>query len=291
MAETRLSTGILTGFEKDWHQRSRGQRARFWTGTGVFVAVALAAAWSGRVDPLVLVRDSGHIVDYFRDCLPTLGWATFGADLRAWFWGLGRWSAAILDTVLIAILATVVSAVLAFGASFAASKNLVPGWVYWISRRFLELCRGVPELLYALLFVQAFGLGALPGVLAIVVHCLGSLGKLFAEVNESAQMGEWEGVRAAGGNWAERIRFGIVPQVLPNLASYTILRFEINIRAATVIGFVGAGGIGMHLMTAIRSFQYQDISAIILMILVVVVVLDRVSEALRFRLIGQEARS
>lgn len=281
----------VTPFEQEFRTRIRAQRARFWAGTLVFVLVALATAWSGRVDLGLLIRDFNHIVDYFRDCLPTLGWATFGADLRAWFWGWNRWLWAILDTILIAILATLTSAVLAFAASFLASKNLVPGWIYWLSRRFLEVCRGVPELLYALLFVQAFGLGALAGVLAIVVHCLGSLGKLFAEVNENASMGEWEAVKASGGTWAERIRYGIVPQVLPNFASYTLLRFEINIRAATVIGFVGAGGIGMHLMTAIRSFQYQDISAMVVLIVLVVIALDRASEALRFRLIGGEVRS
>ena len=149
----------------------------------------------------------------------------------------------------------------------------------------------MPELLYALLFVQAFGLGALPGVLAIVVHSTGSLGKLFAEVNENASMLELEGVKATGAPWAQRIRYGLVPQVLPNFASYTLLRFEINIRAATVIGFVGAGGIGMHLMTAIRSFQYQDISAIVLMIVAVVIALDRGCDALRSRLIGREDRA
>lgn len=281
----------VDSFEAKFQSLARSHRLRFWTGTALFCVVCLVAARVGRLAPGAFVRDFSHIIDYFRDCLPSLGASSFGADIMAWYWGFGRWLSALFDTVLIAIIATFGSAVIAFVCSFLASKNLVPGWVYWLTRRAFELCRGVPELLYALLFVQAFGLGALPGVLAIVVHSTGSLGKLFAEVNENASMPELEGVRAAGGSWAERIRYGLVPQVLPNFASYALLRFEINIRAATVIGFVGAGGIGMHLMTAIRSFQYQDISAIVLMIVAVVIALDRGCDALRFRLIGREDRA
>jgi len=279
------------GFETAFRKHRQTHARRFWLGTLFFIVVGGAAAIAGRLDPLMFIRDFDHIGSYFRDCLPTLGLTTFGADLKDWYWGLGRWLSALLDTVLIAIMATVASALIAFVLSFFATKNLVPGWMYWLARRTFEICRGVPELLYALLFVQSFGLGALPGVLAIVVHSIGSLGKLFAEVNENASPSEMDGVKAAGGNWAERVRYGLVPQVLPNFASYALLRFEINIRAATVIGFVGAGGIGMHLMTAIRSFQYQDISAIVLMIVVVVIGLDQLCEKIRFRLIGREARS
>ncbi len=276
-------------FDAEYGKRDKSGKLRFWVGTTLFLLVAGIAARFGRIDPLAFIRDFPHITDYVRDCLPHIALGSFGADLADWYWGLNRWLMALVDTVFIAVISTIASSAFAFALSFCASKNLSPPWLYWLTRRFFELCRGIPELLYALLFVQAFGLGALPGVLAITVHSIGSLGKLFAEVNENAAMGEWEGVKAAGGGWFERIRYGIVPQVLPNFASYALLRFEINIRAATVIGFVGAGGIGMHLMTAIRSFQYKDISAIVLMLIVVVFIIDKGCENIRFRLIGTEA--
>jgi phosphonate transport system permease protein len=126
----------------------------------------------------------------------------------------------------------------------------------------MELARSVPELVYALIFVFAFGLGSLPGVLAIAIHSCGALGKLFSEVNENINMDHVEGVQAAGANWIQMIRYAVVPQVVPNYVSYTLLRFKINVRAASVIGFVGAGGIGQELMFVIRQFVYQDISAI-----------------------------
>jgi phosphonate transport system permease protein len=161
--------------------------------------------------------------------------------------------------------------------------------VYSLARRCLEIARTVPELVYALMFVYAFGLGPLPGVLAIAVHSLGSLGKLFSEVAENIDPGPVEGVRAAGANWWQTVRYAVVPQVLPNFASYTLLRFEINVRASSVVGFVGAGGIGQELYTVIRQFIYVDISAIVLLLIVTVAILDILCEQLRQHLIGAQA--
>ena len=152
----------------------------------------------------------------------------------------------------------------------------------------LEFCRTVPDIVFALIFVFAFGLGALPGVLAITLHTTGTLGKLFAEVIENIDMKPVEGVSATGGSWFAQVRFGVLPQVLSNIASYTLLRFEINVRGATVIGFVGAGGIGTELITAIRKFYYSDVSAILLMLLVCVMLIDAGSERLRHRLLATE---
>ena len=161
--------------------------------------------------------------------------------------------------------------------------------VYSLARRCLEIARTVPELVYALMFVYAFGLGPLPGVLAIAMHSLGSLGKLFSEVAENIDPGPVEGVRAAGANWWQTVRYAVVPQVLPNFASYTLLRFEINVRASSVVGFVGAGGIGQELYTVIRQFIYVDISAIVLLLIVTVAILDILCEQLRHHLIGAQA--
>jgi phosphonate transport system permease protein len=137
--------------------------------------------------------------------------------------------------------------------------------------------------------VYAFGIGPLAGILAITVHSIGALGKLFSEVNENIDQEAIEGIRSAGGNWFEIIRFGVVPQVLPNYISYSILRLEINIRASTVIGFVGAGGIGYELMLAIRQFHYTDVSALCLMIIAIVFILDMNCEKIRHRIIGKES--
>ena len=153
-------------------------------------------------------------------------------------------------------------------------------------RRVLELLRTVPDIVFAMVFVVAFGLGPLPGVLALTLHSIGTLGKQFTEVVESIDMSPVEGVAAAGGNWLSQVRFGALPQVLSNFASYTLLRMEINVRGAAVIGFVGAGGIGEDLLIAIRKFYYQDVSAMLLLLVACVMLLDMASERLRHRLLA-----
>jgi phosphonate transport system permease protein len=156
--------------------------------------------------------------------------------------------------------------------------------VRWGVKRLFEFCRTVPDLVFALLFVSAFGLGPLAGVLAIGIHSFGTLGKQFTEVLENIDMNPVEGVRSAGGRFVDVVRFAALPQVLPNLASYTLLRFEINVRASSIVGFVGAGGIGQDLFVAIRKFYYTDVSAILLMIIVAVSIMDVVTERIRHRL-------
>jgi phosphonate transport system permease protein len=153
----------------------------------------------------------------------------------------------------------------------------------------MEVARTVPELVWALIFVYAFGLGALPGVLAIAVHSTGSLGKLFSEANENVESGPLEGVRAAGGSWAQVMRYGVLPQVMPAFLSYSLLRFEINVRASSVSGFVGAGGIGQELYLVIRQFIYVDISAIVLLLVATVALIDIACERVRHHVIGQAA--
>jgi phosphonate transport system permease protein len=209
--------------------------------------------------------------------------------LGEWYWGLGKWLNLLLDTVLIGFLGTLLGVLGASVLCFPASRNLMPRYsAYFLFRRTLEIARAVPELVYALIFVFAFGLGPLPGVLAIAIHSAGALGKLFSEVNENIDPSSVEGVRAAGGNWFQVIRYAVVPQVLPNFASYALLRFEINVRAAAIIGFVGAGGIGQELFFVIRQFVYTDVSAIVLMIMLGVCLIDITCEKLRHRWIGRE---
>jgi phosphonate transport system permease protein len=163
-------------------------------------------------------------------------------------------------------------------------------WLRILVRRFCEACRTVPQLVFALMFVIAFGLGPLAGVLAMAIHCLGALGKLFAEVVENIDMKPVEGVSATGAHWTAAMRYGALPQTMSNLVSYTLLRFEINVREAAVMGFVGAGGIGMDLIEAIRKFYYSDVSAILVLIVITVGIIDTLTGMVRHRLIGLQER-
>ena len=211
-------------------------------------------------------------------------------DIGSWYWGLRRWSLQLGQTLMIAYVATMTGAVLGLIGGVLASRNLSPFRAVRLAAvGILQFDRTVPDLVFALIFVVAFGLGPLPGVLAITLHTAGTLGKLFAEVIENIDMRPVEGVKAAGSAWLSQLRFGVLPQVLSNFASYALLRFEINVRGASVIGFVGAGGIGQELIVAIRKFYYSDVSAILLMLLVCVVTIDLASEWLRHRLLALDS--
>ena len=145
----------------------------------------------------------------------------------------------------------------------------------------------MPGVVFALMFVVAFGLGPLAGVLAIAIHTAGALGKQFFETTENIDPKPIEGLRAAGAGWTQTVRFAAVPQVLASFASFALLRFEINVREATVLGFVGAGGIGQDLMEAIRKFYYSDVSAILVLIIAVVMAIDIATQYLRHALMGE----
>jgi phosphonate transport system permease protein len=212
-------------------------------------------------------------------------------DIGEWFWGLRKWLVHIGDTLLIAYLGTLFGAIGAFFVCFAASANLSRNATSrFVARRILEFCRTVPELVFALIFVVAFGLGPVPGVLAIAIHTFGALGKLFSEVAENIDMKTVDGAVSTGASRWQAIRYAVVPQVLSNFASYSLLRFEINVRGASVMGFVGAGGIGQELIEAVRKFYYSDVSAILLLIIATVMVIDLVTERIRHSLIARETR-
>lgn len=212
-------------------------------------------------------------------------------DLGEWFWGLPRWLRLLGETLLMAYAGTVLGALGAFALCFFAAANVAPSrWLRLVVKRFCELCRTVPELVFALVFVIAFGLGPMAGVLAVVIHTVGALGKLFAEVVENIDMKPVEGITAGGSSWPVAMRFGALPQTMSNFVSYGLLRFEINVRSTAVMGFVGAGGIGQDLIEAIRKFYYSDVSAILVLIVITVSVIDTLTSWLRHRLIGLEER-
>jgi phosphonate transport system permease protein len=183
---------------------------------------------------------------------------------------------------------TLLGAAAGFMLCFWASANLSPdAWVRAGAKRVLEFLRTVPDLVFALIFVEAFGLGPLPGVLALALHSTGALGKQFYELVENVDMKPVEGVWASGGGRWAAIRFAVVPQILGGMASYAILRFEINVREAAVLGYVGAGGIGYKLIEAIRKFYYSDVSAILVMVILTVLAIDLVTDRLQSRLAGK----
>jgi phosphonate transport system permease protein len=256
----------------------------------LLAAIALAGV-IGEVDLVKFAGNIDRFPNYIRNLAPQLSWTNLGADLVEWFWNLDEWLKLLGDTLLIAYLGTVLGAVGAFLGCFLAAANLeLRSSVRFVVRRFLEFCRTVPEIVFALLFVVAFGLGAMPGVMALAIHTLGALGKLFAEVVENIDMRPVDGATATGANRVQTVHFAVLPQVASNFASYALLRFEINVRTAAVMGFVGAGGIGQELVVAIRKFYYTDVSAILLLIVATVMVIDLVTERLRHRLIGMERR-
>ncbi len=272
------------------YRQERAAKRRM-TIIGVLVLLVLTAL-AGRVaevDGGKFITNIGRFTDYFGRLFFLDTGASVFTDIKEWFWGFGRWTRHIFDTLLIAYLGTLLGAVFAFFLCFAATVNMaVSPAQRFFARRFLEFCRTVPELVFALIFVVAFGLGPVPGVLAIMIHTAGALGKLFAEVVENIDMKPVEGAIASGATRWQAIRYAVVPQVLPNFASYALLRFEINVRGASVMGFVGAGGIGQELIEAIRKFYYSDVSAILILIIATVMIIDLVTERIRHGLISPE---
>ena len=265
------------------------RRRQMVLGAALALFAFLLACLGAEVDLAKFWANLGNFGSYFYRISRLDTGAFVWTDPVEWYWGLGRWLRLLAETLLMAYLGTATGFVGGFVACFLCSRNLVArAWVRFAVRRALEFCRTVPDIVFALIFVIAFGLGPLPGVLAIAIHTSGALGKLFSEVVESIDMKPVEGIAASGGSWVEQIRFGVLPQVLSNFASYGILRFEVNVRGATVLGFVGAGGIGEELLLAIRKFFYSDVSAILLLVAICVMAIDLVSEHIRHRLLTME---
>jgi phosphonate transport system permease protein len=197
------------------------------------------------------------------------------------------WSNAMMETLAIAFLGTLLAAIIAFPIGFMAARNVIPNWALrFLTRRSLDGLRGVDTLIWALIWINVVGLGPMAGVLAIMTSDIGAFGKLFSEAIEAVDEKASEGVIASGGSHLHRIRFGIIPEVLPVLMSQVLYYFESNTRSATIIGIVGAGGIGLYLSEAIRTLEWQQVSFIVLMVLVTVAVIDAISARLRFAIIG-----
>ncbi|MGM4893771.1 phosphonate ABC transporter, permease protein PhnE [Tardiphaga sp. 839_C3_N1_4] len=222
--------------------------------------------------------------------LRELGWITMmmippnpGSSLPAYLHAMG-------ETLSIALLGTTLAAVFALPVSLLAARNVIPSaWLRFPVRRFLDSIRGVDTLIWALVWINVVGLGPFAGVLAIAISDFGAFGKLFSEAIEAADKKQVEGIRASGGSALHEIRFGLMPQVLPVIAGQVLYFIESNTRSATIIGIVGAGGIGLQLAEQIRVLEWQKVSFLILMILVAVAAIDWISSRLRFAIIGRRA--
>lgn len=207
---------------------------------------------------------------------------------------LSTYLVAMGETLSIAFLGTLLAALLALPVSLLAARNIIPSiFLRFPVRRFLDSIRGIDTVIWALVWINVVGLGPFAGVLAIATSDFGAFGKLFSEAIEGADRKQVEGIRASGGGKLYEIRFGLMPQVLPVLAGQILYFIESNTRSATIIGIVGAGGIGLQLAEQIRVLEWQKVSTLILMILIAVAVIDFISSRLRFAIIGRagEARA
>jgi phosphonate transport system permease protein len=188
-------------------------------------------------------------------------------------------------TIQMALWGTALAILVAIPLGLAGARNVSPAWIQFPVRRLLDILRSVPDLVVGVIFVVAVGLGPFAGVMAIAVNTGGVLGKLFSEAVESIDRGPVEGVRATGAAPLQEITWGIIPQVAPLWTSYALYRFESSSRAATVLGIIGAGGIGQTLFDAINSYEFGQTSAIVLVIIIAVSLIDLLSQAIRSRLL------
>ncbi len=288
----------MTNVEAAFRAHRRAKRLTTLTGGVLLLGSMLLSAWVAEAWPSSLIAGAPRVGEYLGKLIPDLrlhvlfdGTKTEGS-LAYWMYRIDIWLWLLFETSQMAALATLLGSIGALVLCFPAAANLAPNrTMYLVFRRFLELFRCVPDIVYALILVWTFGVGPLAGILAIALHTTGALGKLFAEAAENADMRPWEGLRSVGANWIECVRFAILPQVLPNILSYILLRFEINVRGATVIGFVGAGGIGQELYSVISFNYYQEIGAIIVLIVLAVSLIDLISERLRTRAIAGEQQA
>jgi phosphonate transport system permease protein len=229
--------------------------------------------WDTGADPVRFARGVPWMLEFLRRMLPP--------DVQV----LPSALAGALITVEIALLGTAVAATLALPLGFVSARNVAPARVFYPARAVLNLFRSVDTLVYALIFVAAVGLGPFPGVLAVVAYTTTSLAKLYSEAIEGIDPGPVDAVTATGATRLQILRYGVLPQVLPLFLSFVLYRLETNIRAATVLGFVGAGGIGFYLQTYLRMIDYPAASTALLVTIVMVMAIDALSSRLRARLV------
>ena len=248
------------------------------------ILVLLIWSWVGTEMNLSELAHSGPgIADFLNRMFPPD--LTWRADASRPFEPPLRLAGTVVGVTLqISLLGTAMGTLAALLLGLIAAENLTPFWMHRPVKIMLALLRSIPVLLLALLFVAAVGLGPFPGVLAIAIHSIGMLGKLFAEECETADRGVWEAMDSAGANWLQKIRFAIWPQVAPQICSLTLFRLEMNIRDSAVLGFVGVAGLGLWIENYRRAFQYRSLATMVIVTILVVLVVDQISFHIRRRL-------
>lgn len=233
--------------------------------------------WSGKLDPakVAAVCEREETLYWFRPDF-----------LKAQVAYVGNIKAPLLDTFRMAIIGTFIGSLLAVPAALYSSQNLArKRWVYLTARTVMNLIRTVPDLVLAAILVGAFGTGALPGIIALSIFSFAIVAKLLSESIESIDPGPIEAIQATGGSWWQQIAFGVWPQILPNFMGYVLYVLEVNVRSSTVLGYVGAGGIGLELQTNLNLGRFREVGVVIVVMLVIVVAMDWVSNKLRERLV------
>jgi phosphonate transport system permease protein len=257
------------------HQRALDERPGWLRTAAWALAIAvLAWAWRGaEIRPFDLIKDSGNIGTYAKEFFPP--------DFSDW----RIYARELVVTVQIALWGTVLAVLAAVPMGLLCSANITPAWVHQPVRRLMDGCRAINEMVFAMLFIVAVGLGPFAGVLALAVHTTGTLAKLFSEAVEAIDPRPVEGIRATGAHPLVEIAYGVIPQVMPLWLSFMLYRFESNVRSASVVGMVGAGGIGVVLFEVIRSFQYAQTCAVLILLAVSVTLIDLLSATVRKRFI------
>lgn len=253
-------------------QAFRIPRARFTAGVVVAVAIVLWSADGAQFNFLQLGDGAANMGDYLARLFPP-DFSQFPLIVEL-----------LVETLQMAIVGTVLGSFLSLFIAFGAASNIAPRWLYYPCRWVMNIIRSVPDLVLALMFVSAVGLGPFAGILAMTLGSLGSIGKIFAEAMESVDRGPIIAMEAVGASKRQVIQYAVLPQAMPLLTSYTLLMFEGNIRGATILGLVGAGGIGLELTTAMNRYEYGHLSAMVICIIVLVTVIDQFSAIIRKRI-------
>jgi phosphonate transport system permease protein len=249
----------------------RGLDMLVWGGIALLLVLAFRPVEISKIT--LIFTNSGNIREFSRELVRP--------DFARW----GLFVAQMWLTVQIALWGTFLAVIIAIPLGLLCAKNITPVWIQQPVRRINDLLRSIPDLVLGILFITAVGLGPLPGVLALAVNTGSVLAKLFSEAVESIDPRPVEGVRATGAHRLQEIGWGVIPQVGPLWTSYALYRFESNSRAATVLGLIGAGGIGQTLFDSINAFNYRETSAIVIVIVIAVTLIDLLSQAMRTRLL------
>lgn len=244
-------------------------RTRFIVGVVVAIALFIWSANGAQFDFLKLGEGAVNMADFVSRMFPP-DFSEFPV-----------FSLLLIETLQMAIVGTVLGTGLSLLMAFGAASNIAPTWLYYPCRWVMNIIRSLPDLVFALMFVSAVGLGPFAGILAMTVGSIGSIGKVFAEAMEAVDRGPIVAMESVGASKRQIVQYAILPQAMPMLTSYTLSLFEGNVRGATILGMVGAGGIGFELTTAMNRYEYQHLAAMVICIIILVTIIDQVSAIIR----------